>query len=641
MVEVHRANSNSADEPDGDGNIGDSDSEISAFEIENDSDIEDEEDCIEDPDGPILNNDSLLQIKCNDPDITSIVVYDLDHRIGRKDAGHYIGDNTHLNQLFIKGGTMPWESPLAALSMLARFCDGLARNSSIEDLNISDCELSIGKASNTPEIKKLSAYIVYRTSQFCFQNIKLRSIELNYCDLGDQGARVISSALKKKDNKSFLQQICLSTNEISDIVAKELIESLKGYENLEILNLASNSVSTQGCAALGDLFSSGAVKLNDISLTNNRIGDDGISAFITGLANSTPSNEIRLDLRSNRGITNVGWLTLNAYLQNPSCCIVNLDIGSNSIDDGCIAALGKAVASNTSLKALVLSADHEEDLVPIPSAAWQSLIPVSLHSDSVLQDIYLESCHIDGEGLDVLANALNNNPRIKVLHLGDNPQASGMAWKNFFNTCMQSPTTSLEALFLCENELSDDVIADMAQVLSNNDTLEVLDLEKNPSITESGWENFSRLFCDKSSINSTYASNHKLHDLGLQELPPELVRLLGLNEKENKKEVAREKILLSHFLDGQNDTDFLDVELGVLPHVISWIGRDYSGTPETEDTSHNRSSRNNVRVLLYQLLKRMPQLLPSRTPRYAGKKRKFSCEFFSRGGGIPLALKQQ
>ena len=67
---------------------------------------------------------------------------------------------------------------------------------------------------------------------------------------------------------------------------------------------------------------------------------------------------------------------------------------------------------------------------------------------------------------------------------------------------------------------------------------------------------------------------------------------LELNKNDDKFDVARQKIIRYHFLNGEdNMQEFVSMELEVLPHAIGWTGRD--------DTGHS---------ILYQLVRSMPSL---------------------------------
>ena len=113
----------------------------------------------------------------------------------------------------------------------------------------------------------------------------------------------------------------------------------------------------------------------------------------------------------------------------------------------------------------------------------------------------------------------------------------------------------------------------LANALARNTKLGSLHLDDNDAITESGWEAFSQVMCDTSSINETYVSNHTLNCFGIDTnvLSSDLNFYLELNENANKRQVAIQKILHHH-----NHFDMkplFPLDLKVLPVVIGWFGR--------------------------------------------------------------------
>ena len=94
---------------------------------------------------------------------------------------------------------------------------------------------------------------------------------------------------------------------------------------------------------------------------------------------------------------------------------------------------------------------------------------------------------------------------------------------------------------------------------------------------------------------------------------------LALNENEDKVEVARQKILQTHFPTEDNDTsnmqEFLDMELEMMPTVIAWMGRlahddcgmgpRAFGKPVWNDASVSGLST------MFNLMRRLPDLFDS------------------------------
>jgi len=603
-----------AHQRDSKGILGDVDSEIS--DVEGDSDEEEFHWEDEDEDGPILDANTLLQIKNNDPILTSIDVHCFDHCIDGEDAGHFIGKSSHLKKLLVKGESMEWDDRFIVRTacLLARFCRGIAQNHSVEHLQIRCCDLFVGDASvKDPKLTKIQTFIVMRLAHFFQHNVRLRSLKIECCCLRHKSTLVLALVLARKSNKSALQRIDLSSNEIDDDAAKELIESLNGYGSLVELSLGHNFIRVKGCAALEKLISSPTSNLKELDLQSNRIDDKAIAILTRSLAKNTSIKKV--DLGDNYGVTDDGWQHFFTCLQNPSSSIEQLDLGANRIADQGIISLGNALAKNTTLECLDLSSSSSlQHFVPITADGWRSFFTSLRNSKSVVQDILLRGCGIDEEGLAILADALNNNSTLKILDLSKNPQVTAASWRRFFTACLRSPKSSLEGLFLCENlaEEADELMADLAGAIAHNDKLEAIDLGENPSITKTGWSHFSRLLCDKSSITSIYESNHTVNYFGPERLPLDLDDLVKLNEHENKKEVAREKILRHYFQDGANIQEFLDMKLKVLPHAMAWLGGESSWT----------GGKNTGRTPLYQLLRSLPSLFESQSSRLTGRKRK-------------------
>ena len=101
-------------------------------------------------------------------------------------------------------------------------------------------------------------------------------------------------------------------------------------------------------------------------------------------------------------------------------------------------------------------------------------------------------------------------------------------------------------------------------------------------------------------------SNHTLNELNVGDdvgafgisfpIPDHIKSLLNLNRNTNKVEVTRQKILRYYFLDGGDirTNEFVDMELNVLPHALTWIGRDLTGNS-----------------LLYRVIQNIPSLFDS------------------------------
>jgi len=132
------------------------------------------------------------------------------------------------------------------------------------------------------------------------------------------------------------------------------------------------------------------------------------------------------------------------------------------------------------------------------------------------------------------------------------------------------------------------------------------ELNYNYLINKRGWDAVSSLLCNKTSIVDTYNSNHTLHYAGRHNdmnLPDDLLSYLEVNKNKDKAEVARQKILQSHFSTVDNLQEFLDMELEIMPIAIAWIGRPVA--------IHWSGMNMSGLSTMYDLMKRLPDLFDS------------------------------
>ena len=110
-------------------------------------------------------------------------------------------------------------------------------------------------------------------------------------------------------------------------------------------------------------------------------------------------------------------------------------------------------------------------------------------------------------------------------------------------------------------------------------------------ITEVGWGAIKNLLCDESSINATRYSDHTLCYLGdfpytddddnIVEMPSSIECLLEMNGNRDKSQVARKKVIETHFSGGKFDMEehraLIGDENKHLPQTMHWFGRDALG----------------------------------------------------------------
>ena len=97
-------------------------------------------------------------------------------------------------------------------------------------------------------------------------------------------------------------------------------------------------------------------------------------------------------------------------------------------------------------------------------------------------------------------------------------------------------------------------------------------------MTEEGWDSITNAICSKTSIMETYLSNHTLNDIiSLEPLPVDLKRWLNLNGALTTSQVARLKIMDTHFPESDISIDvirpFLAMDMNLLPQAMNWVGK--------------------------------------------------------------------
>jgi len=371
--------------------------------------------------------------------------------------------------------------------------------------------------------------------------------------------------------------------------------------------------------------------IEKLDVSYNKIDDIGLSS----IANIGTLQSLNLSM--NQLITPEGWQSFFNSLQRRGVQLKLLDVTSNYIGNESVAALGSLLSSMSTLKTLnmarISSRLHTAD---IPSQCWVSLFTTLQDSNLNLAMLDLSSNSIDDEGMQLLVRLVSSMPSLKCLRLNHNRSVTPAGWQalaDYFRSpsfsLVRSPNVALKEVHLDENFIDDDALVAFASTLEHNKTLKWLGLEGtfdehvNYSITARGLEAVSTLVCNKTSIMDTYNSNHILfvdcyddEEIDQMDLP-NVLPLLRLNGNKDKAEVARQKILQTHFTSEDDVTsniqEFLDMELEVMPRVVEWIGRPkpmgYWGGTKYEcgwigDSVSGLS-------LLYNLMRRLPDLFDS------------------------------
>jgi len=477
-------------------------------------------------------------------------------------------------------------------------------------------------------------------------NSKLEELRLSNCYLNDEDMRHLTDSLL---GNSRMRKLCLNNNsQISSVGWRALSTVIRHPKcKLTKLSLSWNNITDEGAIIVGGALSGSSVKaldlchnksisiigwqtlLNQLSetsvehlnLTYNDIGDDGLTVL------ASISTLKSLDMyNSNESVSFSGWQTFFTALQTRRMQFKKLNLSYNNIANGGIDVLGSVLSiSGSALKILDIDgmsySNGSGGYVSITPRGWQRFFTTLQDSNLNLVKLNLGSNTIDDEGIRVLIRVVSSMTSLKYLNLGSNIRVTPTGWQalsGFF----QSPNFALETLGLSDNNIDDDTLIGFTNALTQNTTLKMLGLYQESAsdsedtdddifITGRGWAVITTLLCNKSSIVDTYHSNHTLCDVSAEVRPDDLLSYLELNKNEDKTEVARQKILQTHFSDDttSNIQDLLGMDLEAMPIVMAWAGR-----PPVGWSGMNVSGLS----LMYSLLRRVPDLFDSSAQKKSG-----------------------
>ena len=155
-------------------------------------------------------------------------------------------------------------------------------------------------------------------------NTKLVKLDLS-SSIGMSGCESIVTLLQ--DPNCNLASLNLGYCGIKNDMATKIVRSLIGNTKLVKLDLSGNSIGSSGCESIATLLQDRNSSINEIELSRNEIDDVTAALLAQSLIGN---NKLKcLDLSGNSGITESGWNAFSAILTNCSnrtfrCCWINL-----------------------------------------------------------------------------------------------------------------------------------------------------------------------------------------------------------------------------------------------------------------------------------------------------------------------------
>lgn len=565
--------------------------------------------------------ETFQRILNNDPAITGIHYAFTAGTVDLADiAGKAIGQSIHLRRLHVLVCRQSINDP----EILSNFFMRVAENRSIEHLSVSNSmpgvdfnkifapffalnhNLRCIEVSNTHLSMRIPSLVSAVQSS---KELRLERINFNHCRIGDEGVADLINAINNTPELSCLLELCMNHNYVGQL----------------------------GCTAIGKLLKRSECSVRTLELYNNELNDKCINTLVDAfILNNTLEC---LELRHQKFVTPIGWCVFSAYLSHPTCVLDKVYFRRDHLDDSVLISLGITLAVNKKMKKVSLT--NCRPLGAATLVGWRGFSTGLRYPDAELQELTLNQCDINDDGVVALAAALTENKSVKKLNLSDNRSISSSGWVHCLNSLVKSSV--LEDIDISSNNIDDTGAMLLARILGNGGTLVSLDLQKCNDITTSGWRaiantlrystiknlriggtggvtdgqgsreindffitfaealacntslthlvlkfsiskiglnSLAKALCDRSSIDNTFASNHTIQyfSSGLTVDIGWLGELTRMNMQFNKSDVARKKILMCHFGGVESCIPvFGPMDVRVLPTALAWIGRDRLG----------------------------------------------------------------
>ena len=380
-----------------------------------------------------------------------------------------------------------------------------------------------------------------------------------------------------------VEKIDLSGNNIGEEGADSLGTSMTVNNMLQLrsLNVSDcESITTDGWRELSYGLSS--LTIEEFHMCKTNIDDDGAIAIVSALTRSTALTT--LDLKTNRSITSASWTKCFRLLLDAEFTLENLYVSDNNIDNEGTEVLVESLATYHSLKVLDMKNNRS-----ITSLGWITFFQKLLDARSSAETMILDNNSIGDEGAKLLIRLLRVTRKIETLTLRGIDILSVRGWAQFANALKSTRLKVLRLGEYAHTIRTNDSFAlHFAKALARTEStdLEILNLyDENefPGISSHVWDAYGKILCNNASIASIVASNHTLYELVARDsdsdyIPCNIAALLHINRNKNKAEVVRTKILIYFFSEGANvGTAFADFAMMMMPNVIEWLGRDYAG----------------------------------------------------------------
>ena len=435
------------------------------------------------------------------------------------------------------------------------------------------------------------------------RNESIKSIDIHYCEICKEFITIIGKSISKlvlydcTITMDVFAAVFQMSNSFSDFTImnctfklnQSIIPSKRAKLESIVDKLSCNFVRDQNimirlASTLPNLT------LRELYMNGNWINTKSARALSQGISQNKTIEILELEKLQIAEDEDDIELIISAILSHLSRLKKLSLAGNRSITDTVMSTLTDALTNNSTLEVLDLGACR-----CITSMCWLSLSRWLGSSRCLLKELNLHYTTIDDDVITAFANDLSRNRTLEVLDLGFCEDITPTGWLTFSR--LLGSHSILRDFEVSGNFTTDEVVAAYTNELSGNETSQLKRLNiymesdyNRPSISNDIWDPLKNLLCNTTGINSTWSSNHTLCDLGKYprysdeesddediEMPVEMYDLLEMNKDEDKKQVARRKVIKYHFSGDFDVNALIGSDQKLLPRKISWFGRDELG----------------------------------------------------------------
>ncbi|KAL3794301.1 hypothetical protein HJC23_012426 [Cyclotella cryptica] len=523
-----------------------------------------------------IKKKTLEQIRKLDPQYDAVALCPRDiknaHVVGHLgEIGRCIGENTSINHLTISKFNyydseheLDRDCPLSGVSAreFEIFFDGVSRSQSIKEIRCNNCCLG-------GHILKL------------FDMSNIEKVVFNDCVI----TRHTASAMRAVSHlrRIVLERMMKDCIFFDDDSQADFFASLNHNFKLESLALNWFWIKNGNYNSLATILSDPQSIINEIELFMcDEYNVGALSGLRNGLMNSTSLRVLYI----NGCPDNLeGWQLISDILSSPGASLKVLHLNGGVYDCEYAVSLGRGLAHNTTLEELKFyfyGTCQEAGWLAITSAILTSPFPLKL------MDIRGNE-NINDDVISSLAEVLiEKKNTIKEVNLGRFPEVTSTGWSVLYSAFL-APMPNLTEVYIGNESFAGINMDPFWNGLCNKPSLRVLILSW-AHLSTVGWDAFSKVLCDNSSLHAIQHSNHTLRQIlgefrDRSTIPDNVDNLLEMNRSGNASDVARLKVI--QFYSGINIesvvNDQHEMQTKLVPSVISWLGKD----PSTHITLHH------------------------------------------------------